>query len=94
MRKPLLKKTLILGLLVLISTSIFLWIKPIKKDNIHTEQEHRETGGKEAQEFFEQMIRNPKTGKIPLENLVNISNKMQIEARTTKKEVVLTFKGV
>lgn len=92
MRKSLLKKTLLLGLFVLISTSAFLFLRPTKEDNILNEQEYHETGGKEAQEFFEQMIRNPKTGKIPVESLVSISNKMQKDARSTRK--VNAAKGV
>ncbi|AXP82204.1 Chitinase A1 precursor [Mariniflexile rhizosphaerae] len=71
-------------LFLVISISVFLWLKPFENE-ISMKNERRETGGKEAQEFFEQMIRNPKTGKIPIESLVSISNKMQKDARSSRK---------
>ncbi len=82
-----LKRVFFLGLFLSVSLILFLWLKPIN-DTLE-ENEHRETGGREAREFFEQMIRNPKTGEIPIENLVKISNKMQATARLSRKERTL-----
>ena len=76
------------ALLILSCICAVLWLEPNSKLSI--EKEHRETGGKEAREFFKRMIQNPNTGKVPLESLIETSNKIQASARLVKKS--RTFK--
>ncbi|MFI1773473.1 T9SS type A sorting domain-containing protein [Thalassobellus citreus] len=85
MNRPITKITLLSILLISVFFTSFFYLKS-EKSELNIKKEHHETGGKEAQEFFELMVRNPKTGKIPIENLVEISNKIQAKNRLYRKE--------